>query len=53
VSFQVTINHGKIVFVSQEELVRLRSIQTDGLLATLVSFVGIGILKLSGKDMWN
>jgi hypothetical protein len=30
---QVTINHGKIVFVSQEELVRPHSIQTDGLLA--------------------
>ena len=50
---QVTINHGKIVFVSREELVRLHSIQTDGLLAMLVSFVGIGILKLSVKDMWN
>jgi len=50
---QVTINHGKIVFVSQEELVRLHSIQTDGLLAMLVSFVGIRILKLSVKDMWH
>jgi biopolymer transport protein ExbD len=51
--FPVTINHGSTVYVSQDELRRLHSVQTAAVYAMLASFVGIGILKLSVKDIWN
>jgi len=51
--FPITINHGSIVYVSQEELRRLHSVQACAIYAMLASFVGIGILKLSTRDIWN
>jgi hypothetical protein len=50
---RITINHGSVVYVSQKELRRFKSVQTAALGAMLVSFIGIGILKLSVKDIWN
>lgn len=51
--FRITINHGSTVYVSQEELQRLHSVQTTAVCAMLASFVGIGILKLSSRKIWN
>jgi hypothetical protein len=50
---RITINHGSTVYVSEEELRRLTSVQATAVGAMLVSFIGIGILKLSVKNIWN
>ncbi len=50
---RVTINHGSTVYVSEEELRRLHSVQTISECAMLASFVVLGILKLSVRDIWN
>jgi hypothetical protein len=50
---RITINHGSIRYVSQEELERLHSVQTAALCSMLASFVGIGILKLSLRNIWK
>jgi len=51
--FRITINHGSTVYVSQEELQRLHSVQTAAVCAMLASFIGIGILKVSVRNIWN
>jgi biopolymer transport protein ExbD len=50
---RISINHGSTVYVNPEELQRLHSVQTTAVYAMLASFLGIGILKLSVKDVWN
>ncbi len=50
---RITINHGSTVYVSREELRRLSSVQTTAVVAMLVSFIGMGILKLSVRNIWN
>ncbi len=50
---RIIINHGSTVYVSQEELHRFTSVQTTALCAMLASFIGIGVLKLSVRNIWN
>jgi hypothetical protein len=50
---RITINHGSTVYVSQEELRRLSSVQAIAVSAMVLSFIGMGILKLSVKNIWS
>ena len=50
---QLTINHGSKVYVSQAELLKYCSIQSAGTLSMLGSFLGVAVLKLSFKNIWN
>ena len=49
----ITINHGQVVYVNEQELQQFRSVQTAGSAAMLIAFIGIAILKLSVKNVWN
>ena len=49
----VSVSKGTIVYVTPEELQRYRSVRAFGGYGMLVSFVGIAILKLAMKDVWN
>jgi cell division protein YceG involved in septum cleavage len=50
---RITINHGSVVYVSNEELERLHSVQTAAVCTMLASFIGIGILKLFRGEIWK
>ena len=50
---RMTVNHGSVIYATHKEWEHYHHVEALSTCVMLISFIGLGIFKLSFKNAWN